>query len=39
MQIAQTQTARSMAQLESISQKLLFPVRLKALAEIIDGAE
>jgi len=37
--LAQAQAARSVPALESTSQKLLFPLTFKALAEIIDGAE
>ncbi len=36
---AQTQVAAAIANLESKSQQLLFPLRFKGLAKIIDGAE
>ncbi len=36
---AQVQASLSLAKLESTSQKLLLPLRFKAFAEIIDGAE
>jgi hypothetical protein len=37
--LTQSQATRSIAKLESTSQKLLLPFWFKALAKIIDGAK